>query len=58
MVRALFEISGTGTTESIQVTGRTSLVETTNGAVGTTVHLKNGWLPDGTDDPCGQAEEV
>src|SRR5437016_1120286 len=28
-----------GTTESIQVTGRTSLVETTSGAVGTTVQI-------------------
>src|SRR5437870_5820906 len=30
-----------GTTESVQVTGRTSLVETTNGAVGTTVQVSH-----------------
>jgi hypothetical protein len=30
-----------GTTESVQVTGRTSLVETTNGAIGTTVQVSH-----------------
>jgi hypothetical protein len=30
-----------GTTESVQVTGRTSLVETTNGAIGTTVTVSH-----------------